>query len=183
MRGIRARNSSDVLFGNAGWLFADLMLALVLMVLLAVATSAQKKPTSQPPPNPVTTTTTTTTTTPPVTTTPPRPLGLLPVPVTLDVYVDTEGLLRNDRGVIDAMRGQVGGALAGPLAGQRVGMALTFGSGPIAGINRATTVARYFNEQVLQVLGGQLAGVATTAFFQQDTNQSKITLWLYVFAS
>lgn len=177
MRGMRGR-SSDLLFGSAGWLFADLMLALVVMVFLAAATSARKEPTSQPPPSAVTTTTTTTT---PVTTTSTRPPGLLPDPVKVDVYVDTEALLRNDRGAIDGMLQNVRGTLAGPLAGRRVGVVLTFGSASGADIQRGIRVAGQFNDQVLRAYGDQFAGAAYRSYFQGGGDLSKITLEIFVF--
>lgn len=184
MRGTRARRSGDVLFGSTGWLFADLMLAVVVMLFLGVAISASTEPASQPPPTPAaTTTTTTTTTTPPVTTTPPRPPALLPKPIEQVVFVDTAALLRTDPGVIEAMRRDVGAVLAGLLAGRRVGVVLTFGSATSADIQRGIRVARLFNEHVLPFVSEQFAGAAYDSYFTGGGDLSKIELKIFVYDS
>jgi hypothetical protein len=180
MRSSRARGGGDVLFGSAGWLFADLMLALVVMLFLAAAISAPEEPASKPAAS-RTTTSTTTTTTPPVTTTPPPPPGLLRDPVKLDLIVDTAALLRNDPGVIQAMRGEVGALLFGPLAGRRVGMVLTFGSATSSDIQRGIEVARLFNLHVLQAYGGQFAGAVYRNFFTGGGDLRKIAIEVYVY--
>jgi hypothetical protein len=180
---MRTRRSADVLFGSAGWLFADLMLALVVM-LFVLATISTPEESSSPRPKTTRTTTATTTTTPPVTTTTTtRPPALLRDPIKLDVFVDTEGLLRGDGVVINAMRGDVSNALAGPLAGRRVGFVLTFGSSSGSAIQRGITVAGRFNDQVLRTLGVQFADAVYRSYFQGGGNLSKITLEIFVFDS
>lgn len=181
MRSTRARRSGEVLFGSAGWLFADLMLAVVAMLFLASVISAPPKPPSRPTANTTTPTTTTTTTTP-VTTTPAPPPALLPDPLKFDVFVDTEGLLRNDLGVLTTTQQQVYNIILGPLAGRRVGMVLTFGSATTANIQRGIRVAELFNQQVLGTYG-EFAGSAYRNFFTNDGDLTKITFEIFVFSS
>lgn len=179
MRGTRRRLGSEGMFGSAGWLFADLMLALVMMSLLAAAITtrnAQPEPPPPPPPSPVDTTTTTSTTPPPA-----PPPGLLPDPVKLDVHVDTGGLLRNDPGAIGRTQQDMRGALAGPLAGRRVGVVLTFGTSPSGDIQRGVRVAGLFNDLVLRTSGDQFAGTGYRNFFQGGGDLDKITLEIFVY--
>lgn len=176
MRGKRGRRG-DALFGSAGWLFADLMLALVVMLFLVTVITTPSKPPAKPPVHPPTTTTTTTT--PPPTTT--RPPGLLPDPVRLDVEVDTNGLMNNDPVAIAAIRQNVSQLVTGPLQGRQVGMVLTFGTASSSNIQHGIQVANAFDAQVLQALGGQFAGAAYQGFFQGGGDQSKITLQIFVY--
>ena len=176
MRGRRS-GRGDVLFGSAGWLFADLMLALVVMLFLATVITAPSKPPAKPPVHrpPVTTTTT------PTPTTPTRPPGLLPDPVRLDVEVDTNGLMNNDPVAIAAIRQNVSQQLAEPLGGRQVGMVLTFGTASSSNIQHGIQVANVFDAQVLQAIGGQFSGAAYQGFFQGGGDQSKITLQIFVY--
>jgi hypothetical protein len=167
-----------VLFGSAGWLFADLMLALVVMLFLATVISTPSKPPAKPPVHRPPATRTTTTTPPPTTT---RPPGLLPDPIHLDVEVDTNGLMNNDPAAIAAIRQNVIQQLTGPLGGRQVGMVLTFGTAPSSNIQHGIQVANAFDAQVLQALGGQFAGAAYQGFFQGGGDQSKITLQIFVY--
>jgi len=102
MRTVRSRGSGDALFGSAGWLFADLMLALVMMAILTVTISQQKR--SAPPSAPhKAAITTTTTTTPPVTTTT-IPPELLQTPVHVDLEVNPNDLASNNPGTISGIQ-------------------------------------------------------------------------------
>ncbi|WP_103339976.1 hypothetical protein [Amycolatopsis sp. CA-126428] len=166
-----------MLFGSAGWLFADLMLALVVMVFVATTVNARPSP---PPPKPSVPPTPSRTTTPtPTTTAPPR--GLAPQPLKLDINVNTDALLRNDRGGIDAMRSDMRAALGGPLAGRQVGVVLTFGTSPANKIQRGVTVAKQFNDQVLKAWGGQFAEAVYDGFFQGGDDLNKISLEIFVY--
>jgi hypothetical protein len=177
---MRARRNGEVLFGSAGWLFADLMLALVLMLFLATVVSASNEPTEQAA---STVTPTTTTTPPPTTTTTKRPPRLVPDPVSRNVHMDTEALLRNDRGAIIAMRQRVRAMLTKPLGGRRAGIVLTFGSAPSTDIQRGISVATHFNNQVLRALGGQFAGTTFRSYFQGGRDPSKISFDVFVYDS
>jgi hypothetical protein len=176
MRDRRSRRGGDVLFGSAGWLFADLMLAVVVMVLLAAVTTLHKPPVAHPPQHHLTVLKKT----PPVTT-PTAPPELLPQPIELDVEVDSDALLSNDGAAIGAMLQGVRGALAGPLAGRRVGVVLTFGTAPSGAIQRGVNVATQFNNLVLGAMGGQFTGAAYRAYFQGGGDLNKVSLEIFVF--
>lgn len=179
MRSRKARRSGEVLFGSAGWLFADLMLALVMMLFLATAISASNAtpkpalPTPTPPP--------TTTTTPPVTTAPPQQPRLLPDPIPLDVTGDVEGLLRNDHAAIVDMRQKVRKKLAKRLASKRAAIVLTFGPAPSGDIGRGVDAAAKFNKQVLLALGGPFATATFRPYFQNDKKPNTINFDVFVF--
>jgi hypothetical protein len=179
MRGVRSRGNGDALFGSAGWLFADLMLALVLMAILALTINQQKR--SAPPPAPYKPTiTTTTTTTPPVTTTT-APPELLQTPVHVDLEVSPNDLASNNPGTISGIQQYVHDQLAGPLAGRRVGFVLTFGTGSTGQITQAINEAILFNNVVLQAYGDQFAGAVYRSYFQGGTDMRVISVDLFVF--
>lgn len=179
MRGLRSRRSGEVLFGSAGWLFADLMLALVMMLVLTAAVATPDEPEDEPPPP--SPTTTTTTTPPPTTTTTAPPPRLLPNPYEFNVRVDTDALLRNDRGTITALRNKVRSIVERRTGGRRAGIVLTFGSASSANIQRGVDIASRFNDKVLRSLGGQFAGTAFRSYFQGGDDPDKITYEIFVF--
>lgn len=181
MRSRKLRRSGEVLFGSAGWLFADLMLALVMMLFLATAISASNA--TPKPELPIPTPPTTTTTTPPKTTAPPQPPRLLPVPLHIDVTGDVEGLRRNEHGAVVDFRQKVRKKLAKPLAGKRAAIVLTFGPGPSGGISRGVDLARKFNGRVLRALGGKFTNAAFRDYFQNDKKPNTITFDIFVFDS
>lgn len=175
MRGLRSHRGGEALFGSAGWLFADLMLALVMMLVLTALITAPDEPASRP----ASASPTITTTTPPTTTTTTPPPRLLPEPVKLDAQVDADALLRNDSGAINALRANVQRLIAGPLGGRRAGIVLTFGPGTGGNIQRGVDVARRFNE-VLGSLGGQFTGSAFRSYFQTG-DPNLVTFEIFVF--
>lgn len=179
MRTVRPRGNGDTLFGSAGWLFADLMLALVMMAILAVTISQQRRSAPPPPPHKAAIATTTTTT-PPVTTTT-APPELLQIPVHVDLEVNPNDLASNDPGTLSGIQQYVHGQLAGPLQGRRVGFVLTFGTGSTAQITQAINEATLFNKMVLQVYGDEFAGAVYRSYFQGGGDVSKISLDLFVF--
>ncbi|GAA4232495.1 hypothetical protein GCM10022254_32520 [Actinomadura meridiana] len=174
MRGLRSRQTGEMMFGSAGWLFADLMLALVVMLVLATGIALPDEP-DHPRPKP------TPTPTPTPTLTPARPPRLLPTPVKRDVSVDADALLRNDKGAVDALRKRVRDMLDKPLGGRRAGIVLTFGPGS-GDIARGVKIAKSFNEKVLGALGG---GQFTrdTAYRSYFQGGDKVTFEIFVFES
>src|SRR5579859_1550016 len=84
---------------SAGWLFADLLLALA-MLFLAANTIGIKPPPPSPTPNPVTPTATTAPT--------PTPLPRLELNFhEFHIVVDPVGLLNNSEGALNAVKQQV----------------------------------------------------------------------------
>jgi hypothetical protein len=172
MRGLRSRRTGEVLFGSAGWLFADLMLALVVMLVL---TAALATPDARPDESKKSTTTTTTTP-PPTTTAKPRQPRLLPTPVELNVPVNADAFLRNDGGEIRKLRDAVRDRAA-RLHG-RAGVVLIFGPGG-TDPGRGVAIARKFTDKVLRVVRGRFAGAAFRAYYQPDLG--KVSLVVFVF--
>jgi hypothetical protein len=106
----RSAAASSSVFGGTGWLFADLMLALVMAFLVANTVGR--------PPDP-----------PPVET--PEPPAPVPAPVldlepvTVRLVVDAAGLHRGDPAAVEAVRAQLRGDPR--LASRRAGLVLSFG--------------------------------------------------------
>lgn len=175
MRGRRSRQTGEMLFGSTGWLFADLMLALVVMLVLAAGLALPKEPAhpkAKPTPTPTTPTPTPTHT---------RPPRLLPTPVKRDISVNADGLLRNDKHTVNALRKTVRHMLDKPLDGRRAGIVLTFGPGG-GDITRGVQIAKHFNDEVLQPLGG---GRFTddTAYRSYFQGGGKLSFEIFVFDS
>lgn len=179
MRRSRAKRIGDSgLFGGAGWLFADLMLAVVVAAYLA-SVIGPARPTQ--PPRPHRSAVTSTTVPPPTTTTPSAPERLDPDPITLDVDVDDQALIAGDPATVGALQSQVSGLLAPLLAGRRAGLVLTFGTASASGIEHAVRMASQFNALVLVPLGDQFRDSAYRGYFQGGADPHKITLNIWVF--
>lgn len=125
----RASYSGNVLFGGIGWLFADLMLALVMLFIAATSVGTAPSPQTSPPPEPASS--------PPVspgpshTMAPKRrltPLDLTPVTVTLN-DIDPNAVLNGDPGQTDAIRKAV--LTDHRLADRQAGLVLLFGGGDV----------------------------------------------------
>lgn len=127
----------------AGWLFADMFLALAVIMLG-----------SSPTPPPTTTTTTTTTTSSTTTTTSTtvpggvEPKGLSTTPVCVFVTVDRSALLASDllapegSGVRDAVLNSIREQIQPQLAtSQRAGLVLMWGVAPEVGLGKSTALA------------------------------------------
>ncbi|MET9265618.1 hypothetical protein [Amycolatopsis sp. NPDC004079] len=178
MRANRSRGAGDALFGNAGWLFADLMLALVATVFIATTVTAKENeppkpppvtasPSPKPPPSPKPQ--------------PAAPPALLPQPVEMDLTVDTAALIGNDRAAVDAMTGAVRNAVAARIGGHRVGVVLTFGTAPSNQIGRATSAADHFNDLILKAWAGPFSGAVYRGYFQGGSDLNKISLTMFVY--
>jgi hypothetical protein len=182
MRYSRPRRSSDSgLFGGVGWLFADLMLALVVIAFLASVIVPEEPEPPSPLPPATTTSTTVPTTTTTTTSTPPPPERLAREPIKADVFVDDRALLAGDPAAVSGMQAAVGGQLSGLLAGRRAGFVLTFGTSSSADIQRGIRTAGQFNDLVLRNLGAQFRDTAYRNYFQNGPDRSKITLEIFVF--
>lgn len=177
MSPVRSRRSGEAMFGSAGWLLADLMLALVVIVVLTIVIGQRKPSTTV---HKAAVVTTTTTTTPPVTTTtaPPR---LLPDPIQVNLDVNAAGLLRHDPGAIDATLQQAHGTLDGLLQGRRVGVVLAFGTAPNSNIPYGINLASAFDTLVLQDYGAQFTDSVYRAYFQGGSDQNEVSLTIWVF--
>lgn len=119
----------------AGWLFADLLLALFVIVLAATPGD----PSAARATEDSTTTTTTTTTT-----LPPAPKGISTVPNVVEVNVNRAAFVAGDPGERARVADEVRARLAEQgLAGRRAGLVLSFGGG-----NAGVSLARSFNEML-----------------------------------
>lgn len=111
--------ASTSAFGNTGWLFADLMLALVMAFLVA---NTVGRPPDPPAPEPV----------------PPAPILDLE-PVSARLVVDAAGLRKRDPAAIEAVRAQLRGDPR--LVSRRAGLVLSFGGANDGNNGRAIQAA------------------------------------------
>lgn len=130
-RGGRDERPTPLLFGAAGWLFADLLLALAMLFLVANSVGSYPPPAPTPTPRP----------TPTITpTSPPVICGLNPHSITVPLTVGNDGALRvSDPGAEGAFASQAKGALA-QYSGKVAGFVEVFGgsTGSISdGVNLA----------------------------------------------
>lgn len=165
------------MFGATGWLFADLFVALTMAFLVA-NTVGQVVPRPKPHvPTPIARVTPTPTPSPT-----PEP-GLDNQPITLDLHVDYQGLLRHDpAAILDAER-QV---RANPqLAGRRAGLVLSFGGAPPSNPHLGIQVAQALDDNVLKDLASlNYVFVSYTVyreFFNLGVSSSDIQVDVYVF--
>ncbi len=179
MRIWRDKNGGDPsLFGSVGWLFADLMLALVVTAFLVTVL----EPGSPKAASPVPPTTSISVTPPPTTTTttPPRE-RLSPEPIKIDVQVDERSLIGRDPAAVNGLLSGVRGQLTGPMAGRRAGLVLTFGTATTGDIQRGIRVATQFNDQVLRGVSEQFRDTAFRAYFQGGADLRKVSVEVFVF--
>lgn len=166
----RPRDSrpSPALFGAAGWLFADLLLALAVIFLVtntaghlsAAPTTAHATPTPRP--------------------TAPPALDL--TPITLTVSVDYAQLHANDPAAIASVEQQVRGD--GRLSGRRAGLVLIFGGVQGATEGAGLQAAQDVATLVLPRLGAQgfvFSGTVYRAFFATNQPAGSVELDVYVF--
>jgi hypothetical protein len=136
--GERDGKSNQLLFGAAGWLFADLLLALAMLFLVAnsvahVTLTPIPTPTMQPP------------------TPTPTPVEIELKPIYVTLTVNPYGVAGNDPGAVQNAQQQV---LADPhLAGRRVALVITYGGGAApTPYGFAVQVAQAVNAYVLKPL-------------------------------
>jgi len=179
------------MFALAGWMFADLMLALVVVVL----SEASIRGLSAPAPERIAAEVTTSPSAVPalaaaVATPPPPlppapstvPLGLDPARVELTFTVPDEGLLRRDPLATEEMRRQMEAAFSGErFRGRHVGLVLTFGLAFLSDPDRGVKLARAVNE----VLGDMplFQGAIRESFLTFNPPVgSNVEVWVYLLA-
>lgn len=173
-RRTRNTNEESHQFGAAGWLFADLFVALTMAFLVA-ATVGQVVPqrTAALPPTP----------TPTMVPTPTVLPGLAVQPITLALHIDYHGLLNHDSTAIATAEQQVRANRL--LVGRRAGLVLAFGGALGAPTpNYGTRVAQALDQEVLAALGQQgyvFTGTVYREFFDLGVDPSYITVDVYVF--
>jgi hypothetical protein len=125
----RSDAAGTSVFGSTGWLFADLMLALVMAFLVANTVGRPPDPLPAPPDPP---------TAEPA---PPAPAPVLDLqPILERLVVDTAGLQRRDPVAIEAVRAQLRGDQR--LASRRAGLVLSFGGANDGNNARAIQAAK-----------------------------------------
>ena len=163
---------SPAFFGAAGWLFADLLLALAMIFLVANSRADIK-----PLPTPVVS---------PTVTPSPTPLPKPPVLdlhyITVTIQVDYGALNSGDTATVAKVEHQI--RTDSRLRGRRAGLVLTFGGSQNGSNATALQAAKDMDKQVLQDLGGQnyvFNGTVYREFFATDKPAGTIELDVYVF--
>lgn len=130
-RGGRDERPTPVLFGAAGWLFADLLLALAMLFLVANSVGTYPKPAPTPTPLPTATR---------APTPPPAICGLNPHSITIMLTISNDGALRaGDSGAEAAFASEAKGQLA-QYAGKVAGFVEVFG-GSVGSISDGVNLA------------------------------------------
>lgn len=163
---------SPLFFGAAGWLFADLLLALAMIFLVANSVG-NVRPAPTPTPTPTVTPS-------------PTPIPKLPVLdlhyIVVIVQVDYGALESGDPAAIQSVEQQVRAAPA--LNGRHAGLVLTFG-GSIGGAESdGLQAATAIDTKVLPDLGQQgfvFYGTVYREFFATDKPLGTLELDIYVF--
>ncbi len=168
------REPGNLVFGTIGWLFADLMVALVMAFLVAT-TVGVKKP--EPPPEPTPTATPTPTPTPAV-----EP-GIEQVPAKVVLQgVDWTGLLAGSGAAQADLERKV--RAKKQLKGRRAGVVLAFGGGGGQDRDRAERIARKANA-VFKKLGKRDFSVFHETVFvpyvDYNASMSTVSLAVYMF--
>lgn len=168
----RDERPSPAFFGAAGWLFADLLLALAMIFLVANSRADIK-----PLPTPVVS---------PTITPSPTPLPKPPVLdlhyITVIVHVDYGALSSGDPGTIAKVEQQI--RSVAKLQGRRAGLVLTFGGSQGTSEGTGLQAAKDLDAKVLQNLGSQnfvFNGTVYREFFATDKPVGTIELDVYVF--
>jgi hypothetical protein len=157
----------------AGWLFADVLVAL-MVVFLAAIPGAPPKPVSVPRP----------TAAPTPTATPSPPPTISQQKVVIDLTTSTPAL-QSDAGERDRVRHTIGEQLQNQgMAGRRAGIVLTFGTDRTT--SSGNTLAQTVNDLVLRVsLPETFGSAALDAFHQRADNDpaawGQVELWIYFF--
>lgn len=169
-------------FGAAGWLFADLLLALAVVFLVANSvgqpplppTSATPTPTFTPTPSPTPSPT-------PIPTPTPLPQGLDRNYITVNVRVDYNLLATGDPGTIGAIQQQL---LSDPrLAGKSAGLVITLG-GSSGGTNENGLDSATRVDDALAASAAQSSLFQDTVyrpFFNTGASLGQIEVDVYVF--
>jgi hypothetical protein len=168
----RDSRPSPALFGAAGWLFADLLLALAMIFL--VTNTAGHLSAAAPTPLPAHATPT------------PKPTALPALdltPIVLTVSVDYAQLHAGDPAALAAVEGQLRGDRR--LAGRRAGLVLIFGGVQGATEGAGLQAAQDIATLLLSRLGAQgfvfYGGTVYRAFFATDKPAGTVELDVYVF--
>jgi hypothetical protein len=154
------------MFGSTGWLFADLMLALVMAFLVA---NTVGRPPDPPPVDPVV---------------PPAPVAapMLDLnPIHVQLVVDPEGLHRGDPAAVEAVRAQLRGDPR--LGSRRAGLVLSFG-GASDGNNARAIQAATDVATVMAGLGEEgfvFKGAVPRAFLALNEPRNIVEIDVYVF--
>jgi hypothetical protein len=156
------------LFGAAGWLFADLLLALAMVFLVA---NSHGKPIPIPTPAPPTPT--------PTPTVPPTPVVLDPNSVAFSMRLDP-GLLR--AGDLSTKQ-TVLSAVLSHLGGKHAGLVLTFGGQGNGGAGYGTQTATLVNQALQEAAAStdQLKNTAYHAYVDLSSDTNTVSFEIYVF--
>lgn len=170
--GERDARPTPAFFGSAGWLFADLLLALAMIFLVANSVGHVQQPT---PPTPT-----------PTLTPSPTPVPKLPVLdlnyIKVTVRVDYAALHSGNRAAIQDVERQVRNVSG--LSGRRAGLVLTFGGSAGDSNGLGLQAAKDVDARVLQDLGRQgfvFGGTVYREFFATDKPVGTVELDIYVF--
>lgn len=160
-----------------GWLFADLLLVLSIVVLGGSAVAADVHLTGLPS----RTHSKKTSVAPPATGPRPSPArqGLDPSPVKVSLPVDTSRVLRHDSAELKRIRAQLAARTAS-LKGRRAALVLTFGCDPSPGVG--DELAHTTNGQLLSASRALFAGAVTRDFIRLSAS-NRIDLEIYLFVT
>jgi hypothetical protein len=167
------------LFGSAGWLFADLMLALTMAFLVANTVVHAPPPVPKPAPKPATSPTPRPSPSPTRQPEPALDLGY----VTVELRVDSQGLLNNDPNAMASVRRQIRGQ--SKLRGRHAGLVLAFdGDNGDPGIDSTSLkIAGKVNE-VLASMGSQgyvFRNTAYRSFIGRNVSPDIVDVDIYLF--
>jgi len=174
------------IFGLGGWLFADLMLA--LMVLGLAQMGDEKHPNVAVTPVAtsealmVSPTRLSASGITPVPVAPDAPLGLDPERVERSILVSEDGVLHQQAFAIDELRGQVEAAFSTEdLQGRRAGLVITFGRAPLSDPNRGVRLARAVNAVLAEHSLFHGAVQESFLMFNPPSN-TNVEIWVYLLA-
>lgn len=165
----------------AGWLFADLAVGLVI-ILLATATDApMASPAPSPSPTPSIEPTPSPTAEPLV-----NQLAVEQEPVTLRVQSEASALLRGDRDEISRVAGEIEGQLEElEEAGRKAAFVLTFGGSPDTG--EGVALAQAANEILIDAAPQLSEGAAMRDFWRSvradEIGRGTLLFEIYLFVS
>lgn len=173
------------IFSLAGWLFADLMLALMVIALGTAGTGDELSLTPSPGARPEAAAPSPTSVVPATVTSPvapARPLGLDPVRVERGILVPEDALLRQDPAAVRTVRGQVEAAFStDELRDRNAGLVLTFGRAPVSDPDRGVRLSSAVNA----ILAGLplFEGAVQESFltFNPPPN-TNVEIWVYLLA-
>src|SRR5947209_782920 len=125
----------------SGWLFADLLLALVVIFLAANTVGVKPQPIPTPTPTPTPTATATPTPTPTPTAITPTPLPRLELSKNrVIVSIDANGLLNNTPGAINDLKQKIRAQAL--LRGRTAGLVIAYGgASDVTQVSRAQAIA------------------------------------------